>query len=43
MLRLVNEAVTQMIVVVSGRRKDLSLTDSLSIEKDRRQLSMATL
>ena len=38
MLRLVNEAVTQMIVVVSGRRKDLSLTDSLSIEKDINQL-----
>jgi phosphate:Na+ symporter len=34
MLRLVNEAVVQMIVVVSGRRKDLSLNDSLSIEKD---------
>ena len=34
MLRLVNEAVVQMIVVVSGRRKDLSLSDSLSIEKD---------
>ena len=38
MLRLVNEAVTQMIVVVSGRRKDLSLNDSLSIEKDINQL-----
>lgn len=34
MLRLVNEAVVQMIVVVSGRRKDLSLSDSLSIEND---------
>ena len=34
MLRLVNEAVVQMIVVVNGRRKDLSLTDSLSIESD---------
>ena len=34
MLRLVNEAVVQMIVVVSGRRKDLSLADSLSIEND---------
>ena len=34
MLRLVNEAVVQMIVVVSGRRKDLSLADSLSIESD---------
>ena len=38
MLRLVNEAVVQMIVVVSGRRKDLSLTDSLSIESDINQL-----
>ena len=34
MLRLVNESVVQMIVVVSGRFKDLSLEDSLSIEKD---------
>ena len=38
MLRLVNEAVVQMIVVVSGRRKDLSLNDSLSIEKDINEL-----
>ena len=38
MLRLVNEAVVQMIVVVSGRRKDLSLTDSLSIENDINEL-----
>ena len=38
MLRLVNEAVVQMIVVVSGRRKDLSLADSLSIESDINQL-----
>ena len=38
MLRLVNEAVAQMIVVVSGRRKDLSLTDSLSIENDINEL-----
>ena len=38
MLRLVNEAMVQMIVVVSGRRKDLSLTDSLSIENDINQL-----
>ena len=38
MLRLVNEAVVQMIVVVSGRRKDLSLADSLSIEKDINEL-----
>lgn len=34
MLGLVNEAVVQMIVVVSGRRKDLSLADSQSIESD---------
>ena len=34
MLRLVNEAMVQMIVVVSGRRNDLSLADSLSIESD---------
>ncbi len=38
MLRLVNEAVVQMIVVVSGRRSDLSLADSLSIEKDINEL-----
>ncbi len=38
MLRLVNEAVVQMIVVVSGRRKDLSLSDSLSIENDINEL-----
>ena len=38
MLRLVNEAVAQMIVVVSGRRKDLSLADSLSIESDINEL-----
>lgn len=38
MLRLVNEAVIQMIVVVSGRRKDLSLSDSLSIESDINEL-----
>ena len=38
MLRLVNEAVVQMIVVVSGRRKDLSLADSLSIESDINEL-----
>ena len=38
MLRLVNEAVAQMIVVVSGRRKDLSLSDSLSIEDDINEL-----
>ena len=38
MLRLVNEAMVQMIVVVSGRRKDLSLADSLSIENDINEL-----
>ena len=38
MLRLVNEAIVQMIVVVSGRRKDLSLADSQSIESDINQL-----
>lgn len=38
MLRLVNEALVQMIVVVSGRRKDLSLSDSLSIESDINEL-----
>ena len=38
MLRLVNESLVQMIVVVSGRRKDLSLTDSLSIESDINEL-----
>ncbi|MBQ7450957.1 MAG: Na/Pi symporter [Prevotella sp.] len=37
-LRLVNEAVAQMIVVVSGRREDLTLSDSLSIEKDINEL-----
>ena len=38
MLRLVNESLVQMIVVVSGRRKDLSLSDSLSIESDINEL-----
>ncbi len=38
MLRLVNESVVQMIVVVSGRRKDLSLADSLAIEHDINEL-----
>ena len=38
MLRLVNEALVQMIVVVSGRRKDFSLSDSLSIESDINEL-----
>ena len=34
MLRLVNEALTQMMVVVSGRRNDLTLDNSLEIERD---------
>ena len=34
MLRLVGEAMTQMMVVVSGRREDLSLDTSLEIEGD---------
>ena len=34
MLRLVNEAITQMMVVVSGRREDLSLDTSIEIERD---------
>ena len=34
MLRLVNEALTQMMVVVSGRREDLSTALSLEIERD---------
>ena len=34
MLRLVNEALTQMMVVVSGRREDLSTAPSLEIEHD---------
>ena len=38
MLRLVNEAVAQMIVVVSGRRKDLTLADSQAIENDINEL-----
>lgn len=38
LLRLVNEAVVQMIVVISGRRKDLSIVDSLSIESDINEL-----
>ena len=38
MFRLVNEAIVQMIVVVGGRRKDLSLADSLSIEADINEL-----
>ena len=34
MLRLVNEAITQMMVVVCGRREDLSIDTSLEIEAD---------
>ena len=34
MLRLVNEAITQMMVVMSGRREDLSLDTSIEIERD---------
>ena len=34
MLRLVNEALTQMMVVVSGRREDLSIEASQEIERD---------
>jgi phosphate:Na+ symporter len=34
MLRLVNEAITQMMVVVSGRREDLNINTSLEIEHD---------
>ena len=34
MLRLVNEAMTQMMVVVNGRRKDLSTAHSMEIEHD---------
>lgn len=34
MLRLVNEALTQMMVVVNGRRNDLTLDYSLEIERD---------
>lgn len=34
MFRLVNEAMTQMLVVVSGRRDDLSIRASQDIERD---------
>lgn len=34
MLRLVNEAMNQMMVVVSGRRKDLTINLSMEIEND---------
>ena len=33
-MRLVNESLTQMLVVVSGRRKDLTINTSLEIEND---------
>ncbi len=38
MFRLVNEALVQMIIVVTGRRNDLSLDDSISIENDINEL-----
>lgn len=38
MFRLVNEALVQMIIVVTGRREDLSLDDSISIENDINEL-----
>ena len=38
MLRLVNEAIAEMIVVVSGRNKDISITDSRAIESDINEL-----
>lgn len=34
MLRLINEAITQMMVVVSGRREDLTIDTSQEIEHD---------
>lgn len=34
MMRLVNEAMTQMMVVVSGRRDDLTIDTSQEIERD---------
>ena len=34
MLRLVNEAMTQMMVIVSGRREDLTIAPSMEIERD---------
>ena len=33
-MRLVNESLTQMLIVVSGRRKDLTINTSLEIETD---------
>ena len=38
MLRLVNEAIAEMIVLVSGRHKDLSIADSRAIENDINEL-----
>ena len=38
MLRLVNEAIAEMIVVVSGRNKTLSIADSRAIENDINEL-----
>ena len=38
MFRLVSEALVQMIIVVTGRRNDLSLDDSISIENDINEL-----
>lgn len=38
MFRLVNEALVQMIIVVTGRREDLLLDDSISIENDINEL-----
>ena len=47
MFRYVNEAIAQMIVVVSGRRKDISIEDSRAIENDinelRNQLKTTTV
>ena len=38
MMRLVNEAIAEMIVVVSGRHNDLSIADSRAIENDINEL-----
>ena len=34
MLSLVNEALTQMMVVISGRREDMTIANSMEIERD---------
>ena len=34
MMRLVNEAITQMMIVVSGRRENLTIDTSIEIERD---------